>query len=218
MYNTPNLETLEKRAFRATQQDGLWDIYIGLIVLSMSMLAYSDETEAFPVLRFGLFLGGLGLAFLIYWAGRKYLTTPRLGQVKFGPHRQKRKQILTIVLSAIVLLQVLLLVGTIILWQNPHQAAILGLGSNNFDRERFLVAMVGVLFVGPSTALIAYFNDFLRGYYISCVLSLAVFSLIWFGQPMYLIFAGMFILVPGVFLLVRFLYQYKLPPDEALNE
>jgi hypothetical protein len=218
MSDALDLKNIEKKAFRATHQDGLWDIYIGGVVLSMSVLAYSTASEAFPLLRFGLFLAGLGLSYLIFWAGKKYITTPRLGQVKFGPRRQRRKLTLVFVLTGIVLLQVIILVGTILLWANPEWTARLGFTGSDPDRERLLVAVIGALFVGPSMALISYFNDFVRGYYIAFILSLAVFSLIWFGQPIYLVIAGLVIMVPGVVLFVRFLREHPLPAAEASHD
>jgi len=218
MSNALDLKNIEKKAFRATHQDGLWDIYAGGVVLSMSVLAYSTASEAFPLLRFGLFLAGLGLSYLIFWGGKKYITAPRMGQVKFGPRRQRRKLTLVLVLAGIVLLQVILLFGTIFLWANPEWAARLGFSGSDPDRERLLVAVIGALFVGPSTALIAYFNDFPRGYYIAFIMSLAVFSLIWFGQPIYLIIAGLLIIIPGVALFVHFLREYPLPPAEVSHD
>ncbi len=218
MFGTIDLKELEKKAFRATYQDGLWDIYIGGVVMSMSALAYLNANEAYPFLRFGLFSAGLVISYLIFWGGKKYLTTPRLGRVKYGPRRQRRKTTLMIVLSAIVLLQLLLLVGTLLLWANPQWASNLGFSHTDRDRERLVVAIIGALFVGPSTTLIAYFNDFLRGYYIAFILSLAVFSLIFFGQPVYLIIAALLILIPGVILLVRFLHAHPLPPAEASHD
>jgi hypothetical protein len=215
MFDEPDLKNLEQKAFRATHQDGLWDIYVGGTVLSMTALAYSNTGEAFPLLRFVLFLIGVGFSWLIFWAGKKYLTTPRLGQVKFGPHRQRRKVTLMIILSGLLLLQLIILAGTTFLWSNPQWAENLGITHISRDLERLVVAIIGALFVGPSTALIAYFKDFLRGYYIAFILSLAVFSLIWFGQPVYLIISALVILVPGVILLVRFLREHPLPPAEA---
>jgi hypothetical protein len=176
MSDSLNLKNIEKKAFSATHQDGLWDIYIGGVVLSMSVLAYSSASEAFPLLRFGLYLAGMGIFYLIFRVGKKYLTSPRLGQVKFGPRRQRRRLTMMIVLAGIVLLQAIILVGTIFLWANPLWATSLGFSHSGLDRERLLVATIGALFVGPSMVLIAYFNDFLRGYYIAFILSLAVFS------------------------------------------
>ena len=215
MSESLDLKTIEKKAFRAVHQDGLWDIYIGGIVMSMSVLAYSTSSEAKPLLRFGLYLAGMGLFYLLFWAGKKYITIPRLGQVKFGPRRQKRRLTMMIVLAGIVLLQLVILLGTILLWQNPERAAVLGFSQTDPDLERLLVATIGALFVGPSMVFLAYFNEFMRGYYIAVILSLAVFSLIWFGEPVYLILAGLLILIPGVVLFIRFLRNHPLPPAEV---
>ena len=210
MYSTIHLKELEKKAFRAAHQDGLWDIYMGLVILSMSALTFSDAGDSSRFLHYGLFLLGLGVAYLLFWGGKKYLTTPRLGQVKFGPRRQRRMITMVIVLSAIVLLQVVLLIGTILLLKNPQWAAELGF--THTDGERLLVAIIGALFVGPSIALIAYFNDFTRGYYIALLTAAAVFSQIWFSQPAYLIAVALLIIIPGAVLLIRFLHKYPLPP------
>jgi hypothetical protein len=212
-----DLKNLEKKAFRATHQDGLWDIYMGGVVMSMAILAYSEASKAFPLVRFSIFLLGLGAAYLIFWAGKKYITTPRLGQVKFGPQRQRRKRILVMVMSGMVFVQVVILIGTILLWRNPSWASSLGFGQTNPDLERLIVAVIGAMFVGPSIALIAYFNDFLRGYYIAFIVSLGVFSLIWFGEPLYLISAGLLIMIPGVVLFIRFLSEHPRPPAEVTH-
>jgi hypothetical protein len=218
MSDTLDLKTIEKKAFRSVHQDGLWDIVIGGIVLSYSALAYSTDSEAFPLLRFGLFLVGLCVFELIFWGGKKYVTIPRLGLVKFGPRRKRRMLTMTIVLGAIVLVQVVILVGSILAWRNPGWAASLGLVSSNPDFERLLVAFIGAMFVGPSMVMIAYFNEFMRGYYIAVILSLAVFSLIWFGQPIYLVISALIIMIPGVVLFVRFLHAYPLPPAEVSHD
>jgi hypothetical protein len=212
-----DLKRLEKKAFRATHQDGLWDIYMGGVVMSMAVLAYHEDSDAFPLVRFSIFLFGLGAAYLIFWAGKKYITTPRLGQVKFGPQRQKRKRILAMVMSGMVFVQIVFLIGTTILWKNPQWAMSLEFVQTNQDVERMIVAVIGALFVGPSIALIAYFNDFMRGFYIAFIVSLGVFSLIWFGKPIYLIAAGLVIIVPGVILFVRFLREYPRPPAKVTH-
>jgi hypothetical protein len=217
MNSIHDLKYLEKKAFRATHQDGLWDIYMGGVVMSMAVLAYSEAGDAFPLLRFSIFLLGLGATYLVFWAGKKYFTIPRLGQVKFGPQRQRRKRTQVMVLSGIVFVQVATLIGTSFLWQNPQWATRLGFGQTNPDLERLMVAVVGAMFVGPSIALIAYFNDFMRGYYIAFIVSLGVFSLIWFGEPIYLIAAGLLIIVPGVVLFVRFLREHPRPPAEVTH-
>lgn len=219
MSNTLDLVNLEKKAFRSMHQDGLMDICMGGIVMSMAVMSYnmvySEASEGFPIVRFSIFLFGVLASQLIFWAGKKFVTLPRMGQVKFGPQRKRRALTLAMVLAGIVLVQVLLVVGTNLLWKNPQWAASLGFGQSNPDYERLLVAVVGVLFVGPSLALMAYFTDFMRGYYIAFILSLGVFAMIWFWKPDYMIAAGLLIVIPGVLLLFRFLRQYPLPPAEV---
>jgi hypothetical protein len=101
------------------------------------------------------------------------------------------------------------------LWNNPAWAASLGISGADSERERFLVALIGALFVGPSFFFVAYFNDFLRGYYIALSMALAVFCMIWFGQEVCLIIASLLVILPGMFFFVRFLRQHPLPRAEA---
>jgi hypothetical protein len=214
-----NLKEIERKAFRSVHQDGLWDIYIGGIILSMNVFANNDDGENFTSQRLVLYMLGMLVFGLIFWGGKKYLTTPRLGQVKFGPQRRRRSLTMAIILAGIVLLQVLFVTGTALLRNNPDWGRQLGFGLSDPDYERLLVAAIGALFVGPSMTLIAYFTDFPRGYYIAFILSLAVFALIWFGQPVYLIAASLLIIIPGVVLFIRFLRQHPLPsPVEAPHD
>jgi hypothetical protein len=215
MSTSLNLKEIERKAFRSTYQDGLWDIYIGGIILSMTVLVGSGEGETFTPQRLLLYILGMGVFGLVFWGGKKFLTVPRLGQVKFGAQRKRRSLTLGIILAGIVLLQVIFVAGTALLRSHPEWARGLGFGLASLDYEHLLVAAVGALFVGPSMILIAYFTDFLRGYYIALMLSLAVFLLIWFREPIYLIAAGLLVIIPGVVLLVRFLRQHPLPSTEA---
>ena len=77
------------------------------------------------------------------------------------------------------------------------------------------MAAIGALFLGPSMILIAYFNDFPRGYYIAILMTLAVFLMILLNQPMYPVILGLAILLPGVILFFRFLRKYPLHKEEA---
>jgi len=78
-----------------------------------------------------------------------------------------------------------------------------------------LVASIGAMFVGPSVALIAYFKDFSRGYYIALLMAVAVFLMIFLNQPVYLLVCGALIILPGIVLFIRFLLTHPLPPAEA---
>jgi hypothetical protein len=93
---------------------------------------------------------------------------------------------------------------------------------NKFLQEKnamdVAVATIGSLFVGPSIILIAYFIDFLRGYYIAVMMAIAVFLAIYLNQPIYPIIIGSLIVVPGVVLFLRFLHKYPLDKEKACHE
>jgi hypothetical protein len=212
-----DLKEMERKAFRATYQDGLWDLYFGLIVVCMSIFVYRPASGYSP-LNIVLALCAFGVAFGLFWAGKKFITLPRMGQVRFGAKREKRKRTMIIALSVVVLIQSLLFVLQLIAWANP------GLGEriNGLIRDRnvmdLVVASVGALIVGPSMILVAYFRDFPRGYFIAAMIALAVFLMIYLNQPVYPIFISMLIALPGLVLFVRFLRNYPLHREEALHE
>lgn len=213
--NTPqDLHQLEKKVFRTTYEDGLLDVYMGLMVASFSLLNIMSEEEATNWLYFGLFLGGMFLGMLIYFLGKKYITEPRMGQVKFGKERKRRSTKLATIMAVIIGLQVLVVVFSILLWNNPGLADQLGLSIVKQDAERLLVSTIAALFVGPSMLLIAYFTDFLRGYYIAVLMALGAFLLVWARSSIPMLVVAALIIIPGVVLFIRFLRKYPQPPQE----
>ena len=211
-----DLKQIERKAFRSTYQDGLWDIFFGLVVVSMAIYMYHPE-GGYSARNIIGFLVGYGVANLIFWAGKKFITLPRMGQVKFGPIRKKRGLYLAIALGIVVLINIGLVLLTALGWANPEQAASL----NTFLLDRgwmdIAVALIGSLLVGMSMILMAFFNDFPRGYYIAIMASLAAFLMIWLNQPIFPILLGLMIVLPGVVLLIRFLSKYPLPQQEAFH-
>lgn len=212
-----NLKEMERKAFRSTYQDGLWDIYMAGILAGFALLTDLPDSDEFPLARFLLFFAVIAVSYLIFWAGKKFITLPRLGQVRFGAERRKRKRTLGLILAGVIVIQVAVVLFSIALWSNPELASGMTWLFGDRRATDLLVASVGALFVGPSLALIAYFSDFSRGYYIAVVMAAAVFAMIWFDKPAYLLVAAALILIPGVALFLRFLRQYPRPPAEVLD-
>lgn len=209
-----DLKLLERKAFSSTYQDGLWDITLGLIVIGMSIFVFRPE-EGYGVLNFIWLMVTCSVANLVFWAGKKFITMPRMGQVRFGKIRRQKGRTLAIILAVFVLVQGGIVLLTALGGRNPELGAKINSVLNAGNMERLAVAAVGSLFVGPSFILIAYFNDFLRGYYIAILMSLAVFLMILFNQPIYPLILGGLIVVPGLVLFVQFLRQYPIPPQEV---
>ncbi|UCD08831.1 MAG: hypothetical protein JSU79_10820 [Dehalococcoidales bacterium] len=215
--NRITLKELERKAFRSTYQDGLWDLYFGLIVICMSIFLYRPATGYSP-LNIVLMLASMVGAYALFWAGKRFITLPRMGQVKFGEKRARRKKTMFFVLGVVVLIQVSFLIFQFVAWRNPE----FGDTVNTFLQEKnamdLAVATIGSLFVGPSMILIAYFMDFPRGYFIAVMMALAVFLMILLNQPIYSISIGILIAVPGIVLFVRFLQKYPLHEKSSDHE
>ena len=113
-----DLKSIERRAFRSTFEDGLWDMYLGLVMAAMAVFMYRPASGYSPL---NIILAVLVtiLAYNLYRAGKRYITLPRMGQVRFGPIRKRRKAVLAFVLGGLILLQVGVLLLTVFGWLNP---------------------------------------------------------------------------------------------------
>ena len=110
MSQTISLKDLERKAFRSTFQDGLWDIFLGFLLLNMgggTLLGGSEMSILGSMVVLTLFAG---LVLLGFWAGKKFITTPRIGSVEFGEQRKGKLKKVRLVLFVSVLLGVLMAV------------------------------------------------------------------------------------------------------------
>ncbi len=212
-----SLKEIERKAFRSTYQDGLWDLYYGLVVICMSIFVYRPAAGYSPM-NIVLALSAIAVTYVFFWAGKKFITLPRMGQVQFGAQRKKRRLTLIIVLSVVVLIQVFLVAWQLLAWANPAPGARFNSLIPDKDVMDLVVASIGALIVGPSMILVAYFRDFPRGYYIAVMIALAAFLMIYLNKPVYPIIIGILIALPGLVLFIRFLRKYPLPDEEVQYE
>lgn len=209
-----NLKEIERRAFRSTFQDGLWDIYLGLLLLAMAIGALLSDLGATPspLVRQLIYVGLIALSVLVLWRGKKVITIPRMGLIKFGPRRRKKLGKVTIVLGISVLLGLFCFVVAANLRDNPPEWLKFGFPA---------VWAVNCLVV---FSLMAYFLDFPRLYFYGVLYAVPLtldsvlkrgigsdLTFIAFGIP------ALVILSIGVGLLVRFLRRYPVPAEETVN-
>ena len=213
-----DLKALERKAFRSTFQDGLWDLYFGCLLLVNTFMFTFLENEQMPwlipTLAFVLLAGSAGL----FWLGKKYITAPRLGHVKFGPERRKKGLTLGLILAGFVLFTLALVLITAAGGRSPAVRAAVDAWLPEVRTPSLLLASFLGLFLGSVIAVIAFFNDFPRGYYIAVVTSLGFFLTYLLDTPVYLGIAALLVIVPGLVLFARFLRDHPLPPAEAINE
>jgi len=217
MTNQFNLKEIERKAVRSTYQDGLLDIYLGLVVVCMSVFVFRPSGGYSPQNLF-LMLAAFCMAYMLFWAGKKFITLPRMGQVRFGAIRKQKNATLGLILGLVILVQVAIVgltaAGRLIPALGEQVAAFFG--ARNV--EILLVAAVGSLFVGPGMMLMAYFTDYQHGYYIAVLMSIAVFLMIYLNQPLYPLLIGSLIILPGLLSLAAFLRKYPLPDQDAAHE
>jgi hypothetical protein len=212
MLNTIDLKQIERKAFRSTYEDGLMDIYLGVIVAASGIFMHRPES-GYSAINIIVMLLIFAVLQGLYQAGKKYITLPRMGQVRFGPLRRQKKRSMAIILGIIVLVQAFLVGLTFIGWMSEKLFASFG----DYNSERLAVAALASLFVGPPMLVMAFLNDYPRGYYIAVLMALAVFLMILTNQPIYTLVIGGLIIVPGMMLFVRFLRKYPIPQGGEVN-
>jgi hypothetical protein len=212
-----DLKEIERKAFRSTYEDGLWDIYFGLIVICMSIFIYRPASGYSPM-NIILALLAMFVAYSLFWAAKKYITVPRMGQVRFGDIRKKKKTTMAVFLSFVVLVQLILLGLTTLGWLDPEVSVRVNGFLKSRDLMDLTVALIGSLIVVSGMTLTAYFSDFPRGYFIAAMMALAVFLMIYLNQPAYPILIGALMIIPGTVLFFRFLKKYPLPGEAGRDE
>ena len=206
-----DLKAIEQKAFRSFHQDGLMDIYIGALTLALSLFFAIPESGEGEGVYMGFALLGVAIAFAIFQLGKKFITTPRLGQVRFGPERQRRKVTMMWVMGGFVMVTFGIFAYSVYVWKvglpvpSPLSPSL----------ERSLVALIAGLISGVSVIVKSYFMEFVRGYYIGFALGCGLFFTILLNSALPVIAAGVIILVPGLVIFAIFLRQHPLPPQEA---
>jgi len=190
--NSSSLKEIERRAYRSTFADGIYDILFGLIFLTFAVIAV---LEAYSVSRFiGYSL--LFIPLIFPWLGKRYITIPRMGAVEFGEKRKKRR----LVALAAAVFVLILTVPLVIMIVLQGQADTLG--------WKFIAILVA-----PLVVLAVYTTEFPRLYVYVALLFFGVveaeFLLGQIGSPLNAVlsfgFPGLIITAIGLVLLIKFI-------------
>ncbi len=211
-----NLNEIEKKAYRSTFQDGIWDIFLGLVLLILAVGALLSNIGV-PEGRNMIILVVLQvLALLAFIAGKKCITVTRMGFVKFGPKRKNK------IRKSHIILLVSVLAGLVV-----FVAAALVIRSYPAGRPKLLLLLPAAWVANAVIvfSFLAYYLDCTRLYAYGVLFALPVpidmvvkefagvnLSPIAFAVP------GMVMLVIGTMLLVRFLRDYPFPAKEVCND
>lgn len=199
-----SLKEAERKVFRATYNDGLWDIFLGCFFFSYGIALYLS-----PLL--GDFWSSVvllplwALIYLVLWLIRKYVVIPRIGVVKFGQVRKNKLAKFTIVMLTVNILAFIL-----------GMLAAVSFGSVSGQVISIIFGMI--LLTGFSLA--AYFLDFSRLYIYGLLLGLSPLIGEWLwthgyathhGLPITFGITASIMILVGLVLFIRLLRDNPLP-------
>jgi len=150
------------------------------------------------------------LAWLAFWAGKKFITAPRMGLVKFGPQRKAKLKKTRAVLFLSALLGMIMFVLRA-MW-NVEWAARIPIPAYVWAAQAVVVFGLGAYFLDVS-------RFYAYGILYAMPLPVGIVLLQNTGLPglMFLPFgvSGGIMVIIGVVLFIRFLREYPLPAVEA---
>jgi len=150
-----SLKEIERRAYRSTFSDGIYDIQFGAIFLVFALMAVFEASDIPRFIGYALLL----LALVLPWLGKRYITIPRMGQVEFGRKRKKRKLIIWTIVAVVAVL----ILPLVIMIIKQNQSSALG--------WKLIATIVAPLFV-----LVVYTTDFPRLYLYAALLFFGLVS------------------------------------------
>jgi hypothetical protein len=186
-----NLKQLEKKVYTSYHQDGLIEIFIGLVFLLYGIMMVTENTP---------FIALSWMPALLILPAKKMITIPRIGIVRFKSTRK-----IKITKAAIVLL----ITGTFTL------IIVLFFITNSTIKafsENFLVFIIGAVVSVPSLVGAILLN--IKRYFIYAFLSFWMFGLEGFFQgsaPYNFLSFGIILLVVGTFVLFTFINKHPKP-------
>jgi hypothetical protein len=191
-----DLKKLEKNAWKAYYaQDGLYDIFFGILVFVGALRTIFDN----PVITLGILLG-----ILVVPLGKKYITTPRIGRVKFSRERIGKMALLTGGIGVVVVITALLFFITVYVGNFP----------------KILISFLMVAMIVSVFGLMAYYLDHFRLLIYGIFIASHEFIWVLYGRTYagyYNLFLGSVFLFVGFLVLINFLQRYPKPKREGAS-
>ena len=199
-----DLRQVEKQTYRFTFSDGIYDIAYGSLLIFIAIA---------PILREMIYLGYIFFmilpAPLIILLGKKFISIPRMGIVKFNYNRSKSKNKLMLLIAILFPLTVIIVVLTFI-------------GMFNVKVGGYIVPVGAGLFALLLLSTIAYTLEYPHFYLYAVSIGLGI-PLAELMEPIvggpldYIISfgtSGTFLCIYGIITLIKFIKKYPIPKEE----
>ena len=210
MNPTVDLKALERRSWRSHFQDGLTEISLGLLFIAFAF-AQIFEQWGLPT-PWNILVLALP-ALLVQIIGKRVITQPRIGRVKFGPRRKTaRRRMLILSIASTIILATLVILTALGIFPGRVAELLPGLG---------FMAVVALGTIALMT-LIAFILDYSRLALIGAIVGVSLMAVEILhevvGRPWHFLIgygtAGLIMLILGSLLLIRFLHEYPLISTE----
>ena len=204
-----DLKELEKQAYTSIFQDGLFDIFIGLLVIGWITNSLGDFFDTLVVMS--ILISYYTVICTLFILLKKFTSIPRMGRAKFGPTRKlnvKRFFIFSMINTSILVILLVL----------PYIGLFQGVLVEGF----FFALIISTIFIWLPLSLIAFFIKFNRLYIYAIIGGMAFFisDILRDYVPYFLLsciifgISGGIIFVIGLRIFLKFLKKY---PKEGGN-
>ncbi len=197
-----NLKKIERKAYTSYHQDGLIDVFAGFLILSFGLWLILDMAWMGWILWV--------VAVSAYAAAKRVFTIPRIGFVKFAPHKVKALQTV-----ALIVFSLFAFLGVVAFLQVEGGSTPLWL---LFAIENYMF-VIGVS-AAASLCVVGYAFRIER-MYAYALLTLIMFvtgHFLSFPLYYYMTLLGTVILLFGLALLIRFIRRYPLSAIGSLGD
>jgi len=203
-----DLKKIEKQTYRfISTEDGIYDMAYGSLLIFIAIAPILREILYPSYILFLVFP-----ASLIILLGKRFITVPRIGVVKFNQKRTKSRNKIGFLIAILIPITIVLVVLTY-------------LGLYNIKVGGFIVPIGAGVFVLILLSFIAYIMDYPHFYLyaVSIGLGIPLAGLLKpiFGEPLhYLIsfgISGALILIYGIITLIKFIKKYPIINEEILD-
>ena len=198
MPNKINLKEIEKKAYTSFHQDGLIDVFAGLVFILYGIVMLTNNAP---------FLGLCWLPAILIWPLKKKITVPRMGFVVFSETRKlklTKAGLITLITGIVAFLFIL---------------SVLKPGGLFAYIDNYAILLVGLLAAVPPLAG-AFFTGIKR-FYLYAILFFSVFAGEQFfigTAPFNFLIFGIILFCIGIFVLVQFIKKYPKSGKEMFHD
>ena len=182
-----DLKVLEKRMANRYMEDGIWDMYLGVMALAFGLGILLDISYLAAIM--------VSIGFAFQSMAKNMVTFPRIGYIKL---RKAKKRGMSAILTGVLVLGMMIFLVFMLGDENPLRSFVK-------DNMLFFIAAIW----GGAIAL-AGISFHVRRYLAYALLVFAAVILSdWIGNlGLNLIVAGLLVMITGLVVMVRFIRKY----------